>query len=219
MTPERSAHHIPQTPHGGGPEEAGILLVDDMEDNLVALEAVLGTLDVPLVRATSGEEAMKALLRQEFALVLLDVLMPGMDGFETASHIKRLDQTRDVPIIFLTGADSAGETGYAFRGYSTGAADFLTKPFDPWIQRSKVSVFLDLHRKNRQLQQLLAGERDKLGEFARRLGAVEEHLALAAKDGTGGAGAPAGAIPDVPELARRVARLADALHELREDAR
>ncbi|MBR7673172.1 response regulator, partial [Streptomyces daliensis] len=157
-------------------DEAAILLVDDMEDNLVALEAVLGTLDVPLVRATSGEEAMKSLLRQEFALILLDVLMPGMDGFETAAHIKRLDQTKDVPIIFLTGAESATDAGYAFRGYATGAADFLTKPFDPWVLRTKVSVFLELHRKNRQLRRLLEGERDRLGEFALRLEAVERQL-------------------------------------------
>ena len=127
-------------------DRAGILLVDDMEDNLIALEAVLGSLNEPLVRARSGEEAMKALLRRPFALVLLDVRMPGMDGFETAANIKRLDQTKDVPIIFLTGADD--DAGYAFRGYATGAADYLTKPFDPWVLRAKVSVFLDLHRKN-----------------------------------------------------------------------
>lgn len=135
-------------------ERAGILLVDDMEDNLIALEAVLGSLNEPLVRARSGEEAMKALLRQRFALVLLDVRMPGMDGFETATNIKRLDQTKDVPIIFLTGAED--EPGYAFRGYATGAADYLTKPFDPWVLRAKVSVFLDLHRKTRQLEHLLS---------------------------------------------------------------
>ena len=85
---------------------ASILLVDDMEDNLIALEAVLGSLNEPLVRARSGEEAMKALLRQRFAVVLLDVRMPGMDGFETAANIKRLDQTKDIPIIFLTGIDT-----------------------------------------------------------------------------------------------------------------
>ncbi|MER7575294.1 response regulator [Streptomyces sp. NPDC126514] len=136
------------------PEHAGILLVDDMEDNLTALEAVLASLDEPLVRARSGEEAMKALLRRRFALVLLDVRMPGMDGFETAAHIKRLDQTKDVPIIFLTGAED--DPGYAFRGYATGAADYLTKPFDPWVLRAKVRVFLDLHRKQLQLEALRA---------------------------------------------------------------
>ncbi|WP_328871319.1 response regulator [Streptomyces sp. NBC_00287] len=135
-------------------ERAGILLVDDMEDNLIALEAVLGSLNEPLVRARSGEEAMKALLRRRFALVLLDVRMPGMDGFETAANIKRLDQTKDVPIIFLTGAED--DAGYTFRGYATGAADYLTKPFDPWILRAKVRVFLDLHQKQLQLEALRA---------------------------------------------------------------
>ncbi|MGC9542759.1 response regulator [Streptomyces sp. UG1] len=155
-------------------ERAGILLVDDMEDNLIALEAVLGSLNEPLVRARSGEQAMKALLRQRFALVLLDVRMPGMDGFETATNIKRLDQTKDVPIIFLTGADD--DPGYAFRGYSTGAADYLTKPFDPWVLRAKVTVFLDLYRKNRQLERLLSREHSHGRELSTRLAALEEQL-------------------------------------------
>ncbi|WNO76614.1 two-component system response regulator [Streptomyces sp. AM8-1-1] len=131
------------------PEKCSILIVDDIEANLVALEALLGPLHQELVRAHSGEEALKAMLRQEFAVVLLDVLMPGMDGFETAANIKRLDQTKDVPIILLTGTEV--ETDYAYRGYSVGAADFLTKPFDPWLLRTKICVFLDLFRKNRQL--------------------------------------------------------------------
>ncbi|WP_435260542.1 response regulator [Streptomyces sp. 1222.5] len=125
-----------------------ILIVDDMEENLIALEAVLGTLG-QVVRARSGEAALKAMLRQEFAVVLLDVYMPDMDGFETAANIKHLDQTKDVPIILLTGADA--DHDFAYRGYSVGAADFLTKPVEPWLLRTKVGVFLDLHRKNRQL--------------------------------------------------------------------
>ncbi|MCX4860320.1 response regulator [Streptomyces canus] len=155
-------------------ESAGILLVDDMEDNLIALEAVLGSLNEPLIRARSGEEAMKALLRRQFALVLLDVRMPGMDGFETAAHIKRLDQTKDVPIIFLTGAED--DAGYAFRGYATGAADYLTKPFDPWVLRAKVSVFLELHRKKHQLESLLARQRADYQEVGKRLAALEDEL-------------------------------------------
>ncbi len=181
-------------------ERASILLVDDMEDNLVALEAVLGSLNEPLVRARSGEEAMKALLRQRFAVVLLDIRMPGMDGFETAANIKRLDQTKDVPIIFLTGTDS--DTGYAFRGYATGAADYLTKPFDPWVLRAKVTVFLDLHRKNRQLERMLAREQAQFDELAGRLHAIDSHLAA---DGVTG----------VLELRRHVRHMEDLLSEMR----
>ncbi|NGO77731.1 response regulator [Streptomyces sp. YC504] len=155
-------------------DRASILLVDDMEDNLTALEAVLGSLNEPLIRARSGEEAMKALLRQPFAVVLLDVRMPGMDGFETAANIKRLDQTKDIPIIFLTGTDA--DTGYAFRGYATGAADYLTKPFDPWVLRAKVTVFLDLHRKNVQLQRALAREQAQFAELSELLARLESRL-------------------------------------------
>ncbi|MCZ0974131.1 response regulator [Streptomyces albulus] len=120
-----------------------------MEENLVALEAVLSSLTPKVVRARSGEEALKAMLREEFAVVLIDVLMPGMNGFETAANIKGLDQTKDVPIILLTGASV--DPNYAYRGYTVGAADFLIKPFDPWLLRTKVNVFLDLYRKNHQL--------------------------------------------------------------------
>ena len=164
-------------------ERASILLVDDMEDNLVALEAVLGSLNEPLVRARSGEEAMKALLRQRFAVVLLDIRLPGMDGFETAANIKRLDQTKDVPIIFLTGTDS--DAGYAFRGYATGAADYLTKPFDPWVLRAKVSVFLELHRKNQLLERMLAREQRQFDELALRLKEIEARMAASSVDEVG----------------------------------
>ncbi|MFG2365124.1 two-component system response regulator [Streptomyces mirabilis] len=173
-------------------ERASILLVDDMEDNLIALEAVLGSLNEPLVRARSGEEAMKALLRQRFAVVLLDIRMPGMDGFETAANIKRLDQTKDVPIIFLTGTDA--DAGYAFRGYATGAADYLTKPFDPWVLRAKVTVFLDLHRKNQQLERLLTQEHTHAAQISTRLAALEKQLATEDP-------------PNVPDLRRQVTEL------------
>ncbi|MDX3618204.1 response regulator [Streptomyces europaeiscabiei] len=159
---------------------AGILLVDDMEDNLIALEAVLGSLNEPLVRARSGEEAMKALLRQRFAVVLLDIRMPGMDGFETAANIKRLDQTKDVPIIFLTGTDA--DAGYTFRGYATGAADYVTKPFDPWVLRAKVSVFLDLHRKTRQLESVLAGHQELTEQVDSKLAALQKQLSESTPD-------------------------------------
>jgi response regulator RpfG family c-di-GMP phosphodiesterase len=181
-------------------ERAGILLVDDMEDNLIALEAVLASLNEPLLRARSGEEAMKALLRQRFAVVLLDIRMPGMDGFETAANIKRLDQTKDVPIIFLTGTDA--DAGYAFRGYATGAADYLTKPFDPWVLRAKVTVFLDLHRKNQQLERMLAREQEQFDALASRLKEIESHMA-------------ASSLQDVLELRHHVQQMQQLLLEMR----
>ena len=122
-SPRRTGRRRTAPTSAGVRRPSSILIVDDMEENLVALEAVLGPLGQRVVRAHSGEEALKAMLRQEFAVVLLDVLMPGMDGFETAANIKRLDQTKDVPIILLTGTDV--DPNYAYRGYAVGAADFL----------------------------------------------------------------------------------------------
>lgn len=197
-------------------DKCSILLVDDMEENLVALEAVLGPLHQHLVRAASGEEALKAMLRQDFAVVLLDVLMPGMDGFETAANIKRLDQTKDVPIILLTGTDA--DTDYAYRGYAIGAADFLTKPFDPWVLRTKVGVFLDLDRKNRQLaaqgeqlRRLLASERKPLEAAVPegRLADIAEELARIEIELRGTEG------PDAAGLAERTAKVRRAVNGLR----
>ena len=123
-------------------ERAKVLMVDDRPENLLALEAILGSLDLDLVRAGSGEEALRALLRDEFALILLDAQMPGMDGFETAARIKRRVRTKDVPIIFVTAVDTDPNSSY--RGYVAGGADYISKPFDPWILRAKVQVFVDL---------------------------------------------------------------------------
>jgi sigma-B regulation protein RsbU (phosphoserine phosphatase) len=124
-----------------------VLLVDDRSENLLALEAVLEPLPCRLVAVTSGEEALKALLQDEFAVVLLDVQMPGMDGFETAELIKGRERTRAVPIIFVTAINK--ERDHVFRGYSAGAVDYVFKPYDPGVLRSKVSVFLELDAKSR----------------------------------------------------------------------
>jgi CheY-like chemotaxis protein len=125
------------------PPQAKILLVDDRAENLIALEAILSSLGQELVRASSGEAALAALLADEFALILLDVVMPGMDGFETAVRIKQATRSQDVPIIFVTAAGDDPEL--AFRGYAAGAVDYISKPFNPWALRSKVAVFVDLH--------------------------------------------------------------------------
>jgi CheY-like chemotaxis protein len=133
-----------------GDQPAKVLLVDDRRDNLLALEAILQGLPVLTVGAESGEEALKRLLVDDFALILLDAQMPSMDGFETARHIKRRERTRHVPIIFLTAADR--DAHMALRGYAVGAVDYLTKPFDPWVLRAKVSVFVELWAKTQQLR-------------------------------------------------------------------
>ncbi|MFC4563171.1 two-component system response regulator [Nocardiopsis mangrovi] len=157
------------------PQKANILLVDDRDENLTALEAILTSLDQNLVRADSGEAALKALLEDEFAVILLDVVMPGMDGFETAAHIKQREKTKDVPIIFLTGAGI--DRHQVFRGYASRAIDYLTKPFDPWVLRSKVEVFVELYHtkqqlrdQSRMLQRALTEEAgDSAGPVAARL--------------------------------------------------
>lgn len=129
---------------------AKILLVDDRAENLLALEAILEELDQELVFVRSGEAAVDAAATAEFAVILLDVVMPGMDGFETAAQIKARGHAPNVPIIFLTAAGA--ERDLAFRGYAAGAVDYITKPFDPWVLRAKVSVFVDLYLKDRQLR-------------------------------------------------------------------
>ncbi|MCO5993908.1 response regulator [Actinoallomurus rhizosphaericola] len=164
-------------------EKANILLVDDREENLIALEAILSSLDQNMIRARSGEEALRALLTNDFAVILLDIVMPGMDGFEIARAIKRRRKTREVPIIFLTAADA--DPDYAFRGYAAGAVDYISKPFDPWVLRTKVSVFVELYRKNQQLREqsellrtqfAAAPSEEFAAELGRRVAAVEEQV-------------------------------------------
>ena len=130
--------------------QANVLLVDDQKANLLALEAVLEPLGQNLVKATSGEEALKLLLKDDYALILLDVHMPGLDGLETAALIKQRARTRHVPIIFVTAISK--DTEHVFRGYSEGAVDYLLKPYDPAVLRSKVSVFIELYQKTADLE-------------------------------------------------------------------
>src|SRR5882672_5156664 len=135
----------------GAPAVAGklnskvnILLVDDRHDKLLALEAILGGLNQNLVMARSGKEALRLLLKQEFAVILLDVSMPGMDGFETASLIRQRPSTERTPIIFVTGVEASREC--IARGYSLGAVDYMVTPIVPEVLRAKVSVFVSLHK-------------------------------------------------------------------------
>ena len=139
-----------------------ILIVDDRPENLLALEAILEPLGQIIVRASSGDEALRKLLSHNVAMILLDVQMPGINGFETAKMIKSRERTKYIPIIFLT-AISKDET-YVFEGYSVGAVDYMSKPFQPDVLRSKVNVFVDLFQKQRQL----AEQAEQIAEAERR---------------------------------------------------
>jgi PAS domain S-box-containing protein len=130
-------------------ERARVLLVDDDERNLLALETVLEDLG-EVVLARSGEEALRHLLKGEFAVILLDVYMPGMDGYETAQIIRSRDQTKGIPIVFLSAVNKEAE--HLMRGYSMGAVDYVFKPVDPTILRSKVAVFVDLFEKSKEVE-------------------------------------------------------------------
>ncbi len=143
-------------------EKAKILIVDDDERNLTALQLILEELDEELVFARSGEEALRYLLHNECALILMDVLMPGMDGYETAGLVRNRERSRHIPIIFLT-AVSRNEV-HEFKGYTAGAVDYVFKPIEPFILRSKVAVFVDLYKKTREISHKVEQERRLLQE-------------------------------------------------------
>jgi len=156
------------------------LLVDDLEENLLALEALLRRDDIVLLKARSGEEALELLLRQDVALALLDVQMPGMDGFELAEFMRGNERTRHIPIIFLTAGTADAQR--RFRGYEMGAVDFIQKPIEADILRSKVNVFFELYRQ----RQLVAAQRDELAEASAALREADrrkdEYLAVLAHE-------------------------------------
>jgi PAS domain S-box-containing protein len=154
-----------------------ILLVDDHDENLVALEAILSDLPnvdrggaaphVRLVKAHSGGAALRSILREDFALILLDVSMPGMDGFEVASLIKQRDRSKHIPIIFLTA--ELRDRDAAYRGYEVGAVDYLEKPLEPDVVRAKVAVFIELYRRGEKIQR----QAEMLQEAERRRREIE----------------------------------------------
>lgn len=179
---ETVAPPMPVTVFGNGsfkrglPEaKANILLVDDRPDKLLALEAILESLGQNLVRAFSGKEALRRLLNQDFAVILLDVSMPGMDGFETAALIRQRLRSEHTPIIFVTSIGTS--ENHVSRGYSLGAVDYLFTPIVPEILRSKVSVFVELHNQTelikRQGEQLRRAEETR---HQRELAAVADRL-------------------------------------------
>src|SRR5438309_8779519 len=160
-------------------ERARVLLVDDDERNLLAVATVLEDLG-EVVEARSGEEALRHLLKGEFAVILLDVYMPGMDGYETAQIIRSREQTKRIPIVFLSAVNK--ETEHLMRGYSMGAVDYVFKPVDPIVLRSKVAVFVDLFAMTREIQRKAKQEQAlldaNLRANAERL-RVEQELRLA----------------------------------------
>ena len=163
-------------------ERVNLLLVDDRPENLLALEAILEPLGQVLMRANSGPEALKQVLADDFAAILLDVQMPGMNGFEVAEIIKSRERSRTIPIIFLSAISK--EDAYVFKGYSMGAVDYVFKPFNPDILRSKVAVFVDLYLKQGEIQRqadLLRESQKRELELEHRTSLLEAEARSAAK--------------------------------------
>jgi signal transduction histidine kinase len=158
---------------------ASVLIVDDRPENLLALEAILGGRGLTLVRANSGREALKAMLAHEFALVLLDIAMPELDGYETAELIRRNERFRLTPIIFLTANHQA--EAHVFRGYSVGAVDYLLKPLVPEVLLSKVNVFVEVYHNRQMLREQAAELRQAYDEMEQRV--LERTSDLAASNG------------------------------------
>src|SRR5436190_13453075 len=161
----KNMSNVEQAPPASG--KAGILIVDDQVGNLRVLEGLLEDLDVDIVSASSGEQALSSLLDREFAVILLDVRMPIMDGFETAEMIRKRRRSRHIPIIFVTAVDDDVE--HMTRGYSVGAVDYIMKPLNGDILRSKVKVFVELFQKSRELA-------DKTAELTEKNVALEKEI-------------------------------------------
>lgn len=170
---------LPHLIEYSGDERTRILVVDDDERNLLALRTVLEDV-ADVVLARSGEEALRHLLKGEFAVILLDVFMPGLDGYETAQIIRQRDQTKRIPIIFLSAVNKEAE--HLIRGYSMGAVDYVFKPVEPIVLQSKVAVFVDLYQMRREIQRKAAAEQELLDANLRanaELLRTEQELRLA----------------------------------------
>ena len=150
-------------------EPINFLLVDDLEENLLALEALLQRDGLVCLKARSGDEALELLLVHDVALALLDVQMPGMNGFQLAEYMRGAERARHIPIIFVTAGTTDAQR--RFRGYEAGAVDFIQKPVEADILRSKANVFFDLHQQHRQI----LTQRDELAEYAGALRTVDRH--------------------------------------------
>jgi two-component system, sensor histidine kinase and response regulator len=174
MSGSNSAVATTGAEHVEGPPRPRVLMVDDRPDNLMALAAVLEPLDADLVPARSGEEALRHLLGEEFAVIVLDVQMPVLDGFETARLIKQRERTRHLPLVFLTAI--SGEPEHHLRGYEVGAVDYVYKPFAPEILRAKVRVFVELWQRGATIERQRA-------ELERQLADLDRANAALARQG------------------------------------
>ncbi|RZI72836.1 MAG: hybrid sensor histidine kinase/response regulator [Variovorax sp.] len=162
--------------------ESKLLLVDDLPENLLALDALVRGVGRSVFQATSADQALALMLEHEFALAILDVQMPGMNGFELAEMMRGTERTRHIPIIFVSAGGS--ELNYAFKGYESGAVDFLQKPLDGHVVQSKVNVFVDLYRHRKALKQemdALAAAHRQTGELVQQLQAAQCELQRAVR--------------------------------------
>ena len=164
------------SPTKTAPPQVNILMVDDSPDKLLAMESVLGTLGQNIVKASSGEQALRLLLKGEYAVILLDVNMPGMDGFETASMIRQRKSLQNVPIIFVTALSTTDAE--IFKGYEFGAVDYILTPILPEILRTKVGVFIDLWRGRQELKE----KADALKTMNENLAARAQQLSQVVKE-------------------------------------
>ncbi len=149
-----------------------ILIVDDIPENLFALEKILAKSDAHIIRAASGNEALTHILEHDFALIILDVQMPEMDGYEVADILKSNEKTENIPIIFVTAIDR--DDAKEIKGYGSGAVDFIFKPFNKFILLSKVNVFLELHRIKNGLEQIVD---QRTAELSRTNEELKEQIA------------------------------------------
>ena len=159
-----------------------VLIVDDRPENLLAVESVIENPGLNIIKASTGNEALSLMLDHEFALAILDVQMPGIDGFETAELMRGSEKTRQIPIIFVTALSK--EHKYVFKGYESGAVDYLFKPIDPGILRSKVKVFCELFRQKRIIQDQLREIEEKnedLKKYVKEIKALRGFLPICAE--------------------------------------
>ena len=163
-----------------GADQIKILLVDDLKDNLLALEGLLRRDDIEIFKAKSGTEALEFMISHEFALSLIDVKMPSMSGFELAELMRGTKKTKNIPIIFVTA--TAKDQSFLFKGYESGAVDFLLKPLNPHMVKSKVNIFIELYRQKKEQEELLAKLKVIQGDLEQAVRIRDEFMSIASHE-------------------------------------